>query len=105
VRAGIARVRDQSVERPVLDRVGQSRRHVVRVWGYRPGGNRGASYRPAVTGRLGEKRAPLRACGAPKRQPRPVTGNSGFRADGGEIPGHCPPHTFRRRGAPVIPNT
>lgn len=30
-----------------------------------------------------------------------VTGNSDFRAAGGEISGHCPPHTILRQGGPV----
>jgi hypothetical protein len=102
VRPGIARIGLDPVDRPVFDRVRQSGRHVVRVWGNRAGGNRGASYRPAVTRRLGEKPASLRACGARKRQPRAVTGNSDFAAVSGEISGHRPPHTFRRQGGPVI---
>ena len=70
VRARIARVGAQAVERPVLDRVGQPGRHGSVLTGLVGGGNRARRLPRGVTTRHGVKSQPLRACGAHKGQCR-----------------------------------
>ena len=56
VRAGVARIGNQPIERPVLDRIGQSRGHVVRVGLPRQVVTVRAGYRGWLPGRRKSKR-------------------------------------------------
>ena len=106
--AGIARVRDQSLERPALDLVGKLQVHcsidaagTAGGWytgGTVPGGT--TLYHPvyhlAVTRRPCVQKRPFygafRGHGAPAGVVTGRGGNSNFAADGSEVPGRCPPH-------------
>ena len=111
--AGVARVRDQSLERPALDRMGKLRRHGSFDWGSvtAEGGNRSCLYRPVYhllyhrdyrghRFKSAVLRGFLRRTAPECRVVTARGGNSNFAADGSEIPGLCPPHTISAREDP-----